>query len=154
MTVSHIIVILSACDLIDDLKVIEINIEPPVQSIKVRARLKNGFLLQITESIGEDFRRYSYHLQDGDVILKRWDNAPHWKDVRTYPFHMHIKDQEAPLESKEMFVSDVIEELKKLVLESEKRELVEETKEKLDIRDRDLKNLERIRKKLWKKEKT
>ncbi len=154
MTVSHIIVILSACDLIDDLKIIEINVEPPVQSIKVRARLKNGYFLQVTESIGEDFRRYSYHLQDKDVIIKRWDNAPHWKDVGTYPFHVHIKDQEVPLESKEMFVSDVIEELKKLVLESEKRELVEETKEKLDVRDQDLKNLQRIKKGLWKKEKT
>jgi hypothetical protein len=57
MTVSHIITILSACDFIDDLKIIEINIEPPVQSIKVRARLKNGLMLQITESTGEDFRR-------------------------------------------------------------------------------------------------
>ena len=35
-----------------------------------------------------------------------------------------------------------------------KREIIEETKEKLDIRERDLKNLERIRKGLWKKEKT
>ena len=114
MTVSHVIVILSACDLIDDLKVIEINIEPPVQSIKVRARLKNGLLLQITESVGEDFRRYSYNLQDGDVIIRRWDNAPHWKNIRTYPFHTHIKDKEEAVESKEMFVSDVITELKKL----------------------------------------
>ncbi len=100
MTVSHIITILSACDFIDDLKIIEINIEPPVQSIKARARLKNGLMLQITESIGEDFRR--------------WDNAPHWKEVRTHPFHAHIKDKEEPVESKEMFVSDVIAELKKL----------------------------------------
>lgn len=32
-----------------------------------------------------------------------------------------------------------------------KREIIEETKEKLDIRERDLKNLERIKKGLWKK---
>ncbi|MCX9009636.1 MAG: DUF6516 family protein [Candidatus Methanoperedens sp.] len=114
MTVSRIISTLSACDLIDDLKIIEINIEPPVQSIKLRARLKNGILLQITESNGNDFRRYSYHLQEGDVIIKRWDNAPHWNNIRTYPFHLHIKDQEEPVESKEMFVSDVIAEIKKL----------------------------------------
>ena len=126
----------------------------PQFSIKVRAQLKNGLMLQITESIGEDFRRYSYHLQDGEAIIKRWDNAPHWKDVKTYPFHVHIKDQEEPLESKEMFVSDVIDELKKLVLGSEKSELVNQTLRKLDIRERDLKNLERIRKGLWKKEKT
>ncbi len=35
-----------------------------------------------------------------------------------------------------------------------KREIVEETKEKSDIREHDLKNLERIKKRLWKKEKT
>ena len=35
-----------------------------------------------------------------------------------------------------------------------KGEIVEETKEKLDIRERDLKNLERIKKGLWKKKKT
>ena len=113
MTVSHIIVILSACDLIDDLKIIEINVEPPVQSIKVRARLKNGYFLQVTESIGEDFRRYSYHLQDEDGIIKRWDNAPHWKNVKTYPFHAHTKDREEPMESKEMSLSDVLSEVRK-----------------------------------------
>ncbi|MDP3104234.1 MAG: hypothetical protein Q8M95_06465 [Candidatus Methanoperedens sp.] len=35
-----------------------------------------------------------------------------------------------------------------------KKEIVEETKEKLDNRERDLKNLDRIKKGLWKKEKT
>lgn len=116
MTVSHIIVILSEWDFIDDLKIIEINIEPPVQSIKIRAHLKNGLLLQITESIGEDFRRYSYHLQDGDTIIRRWDNAPHWKNIKTYPFHVHTKGLQEPLESKEMSVSDVISELKKIIV--------------------------------------
>jgi len=127
MTVSHIIVILSECEFIDELKIIEINIEPPVQSIKARARLKNGLLLQITESIGEDFRRYSYHLQDGDMIVKRWDNAPHWKNVKTNPFHVHTRDHEEPQESKEMFVSDVISELKKLIaFEQESQSKIEE----------------------------
>ncbi len=66
---------------------------------------------------------------------------------------MHVKDQEDPLESKEMFVSDVIEELKKLDIESEKRELVEETLRKLDIGDEELKELEKIRGEVWKTEK-
>ncbi len=145
MTVSHIITILSACDFIDDLKIIEINIEPPVQSIKARAHLKNGLMLQITESVGEDFRRYSYHLHDGDLVIKRWDNAPHWRNVRTYPFHAHIKDKEEPIDSKEMFVSDVIEELKKFIH-------IEETLKKLDIGEEDLKELEKIRGKVWKRE--
>ncbi len=40
-----------------------------------------------------------------------------------------------------------------LALESKKRELIEETLEKLDIGDEDLKELEKIRGEVWKKEK-
>ena len=40
-----------------------------------------------------------------------------------------------------------------LALESKKRELIEETLKKLDIGDDDLKELEKIRGKVWKKEK-
>ncbi|MCZ7384176.1 MAG: hypothetical protein O8C63_05435 [Candidatus Methanoperedens sp.] len=36
-------------------------------------------------------------------------------------------------------------------IKNQKKEVIEETKEKLDIRERDLKNLERIKKGLWKK---
>ncbi|MCZ7355951.1 MAG: hypothetical protein O8C65_03375 [Candidatus Methanoperedens sp.] len=39
----------------------------------------------------------------------------------------------------------------KNIKNQKKREIIEETKEKLDIRERDLKNLERIKKELWKK---
>jgi len=40
-----------------------------------------------------------------------------------------------------------------LALESKKRELIEDTLKKLDIGDDDLKELEKIRGKVWKKEK-
>lgn len=65
----------------------------------------------------------------------------------------HINDQETLLESKEIFVSDVIEELKKPVLESKKRELIEDTLRKLDVGNKDLKELEKIRGEIWKREK-
>jgi len=41
--------------------------------------------------------------------------------------------------------------LDKNIKNQKKGEIIEETKEKLDIRERDLKNLERIKKGLWKK---
>ncbi|MCZ7384173.1 MAG: hypothetical protein O8C63_05420 [Candidatus Methanoperedens sp.] len=40
-----------------------------------------------------------------------------------------------------------------LALESKKRELIEETLKKLDIGDKDLRELEKIRGEVWKKEK-
>jgi hypothetical protein len=47
MTVSYIITILSACDFIDDLKIIDINIEPPVQSIKLHVQRPSAVKLCI-----------------------------------------------------------------------------------------------------------
>jgi hypothetical protein len=41
--------------------------------------------------------------------------------------------------------------LDKNIKNQKKSGIIEETKEKLDIRERDLKNLERIKKGLWKK---
>jgi len=82
------------------------------------------------------------------------DNAPHWKDVKTYPFHVHIKDQEAPLESKEMFVNDVIEELKKLVLGSEKKKKKKKkNKQKKKKKKKKNKKKKKKKKKIKKKKK-
>jgi hypothetical protein len=111
MTVTHILTILSSSDIVVELKIIDINIEPPIQSLKAKAILKNGYVLQVTESIGIDFRRYSYHLQKGDMMVKRWDNAPHWKSIKTFPHHVHIQNDVKPIESREVFIEDILQYL-------------------------------------------
>lgn len=71
-------------------------------------RLKNGHEF-ITELVLKDdsslvikdylfldgSRKYAYHWQDkkGKLIV-RWDNAPHWKNISTYPHHKHIRRAE------------------------------------------------------------
>jgi len=40
MTILHIISILSSCDIIEEYKVVDINIEPPVQSLKIKDYLE------------------------------------------------------------------------------------------------------------------
>jgi len=39
-------------------------------------------------------RKYAFHFQDnqGNLIF-RFDNAPHWKDIATFPFHKHLPDR-------------------------------------------------------------
>ena len=119
MTVTYIIEKLSSCGIIVDLKVIDINVEPTIQSLKAKAVLKNGYILQITESIGIDFRRYSYHLQKGNDMIKRWDNAPHWKNIKTFPYHIHIQtngeNDVGLMESPEVFIDDVLRDLKNML---------------------------------------
>jgi len=36
-------------------------------------------------------RKYAYHWQDQEGhLISRWDNAPHWKDLKSYPHHRHV----------------------------------------------------------------
>ena len=115
MTISNILANLSSSDIVSDLNIIDMNIEPPVQSLKAKAILKNGYVLQVTESIGTDFRRYSYHLQKGGVMIKRWDNAPHWKSVKTFPHHIHVQNSVKSMESPEVYIEDVLLDLENML---------------------------------------
>jgi len=108
MTISHILTVLSSSDLVMSVEVVEMNAEPKVQSLRAKATLKNGYVLYVNEGIGENYRRYSYHLQKSGKMIRRWDNAPHWMDIRTFPFHLHLPDTNKPVECGEVFVNDVL----------------------------------------------
>ncbi|AKB12152.1 MAG: DUF6516 family protein [Methanosarcina flavescens] len=115
MTISKIVSALSSSEIVLELKVLKAIVEPPVQVLKARATLKDGYLLEISESVGPDFRRYSYHLQKEDAMIKRWDNSPHWKNLKTFPYHIHKGNEAEPRESPEVFIEDVLREVKKLL---------------------------------------
>jgi hypothetical protein len=48
----------------------------------------------------------------GDEMIHRWDNAPHWGGIRTFPFHLHLPDTNKPVECGEVFVNDVLSEIR------------------------------------------
>jgi len=112
MIVSHILAVLSSSDLVMNVEVIEMNVEPKVQSLRAKATLKEGYVLYVNEGIGESYRRYSYHLQKGDKMIRRWDNAPHWRGIRTFPFHLHLPYNDNPIECGEVFVDAVLVAIK------------------------------------------
>ena len=80
----------------------------PVTSIEII----DGSLLYITELHTENYQKYSYHWQkeDGQLII-RWDNSPHWKNIKTFPHHKHEKNEILP--SHRISIQDVIEEITK-----------------------------------------
>ena len=64
--------------------------------IRLRAVLSNGDLLEAFEFVvatpdALQTLTYRIHWQQGDGQLKRrWDNAPHHKEVPTFPYHVHV----------------------------------------------------------------
>jgi len=64
--------------------------------IRLRAVLSNGDLLEAFEFVVAtpdtlQTPTYRIHWQQGDGRLKRrWDNAPHHKEVPTFPHHVHV----------------------------------------------------------------
>ncbi len=41
--------------------------------------------------------KYAYSLLRGDVCVLRYDNAPHHRDIPTFPHHKHVFDRIEPL---------------------------------------------------------
>ena len=64
--------------------------------IRLRAVLSNGDLLEAFEFVvatsdALQTLTYRIHWQQADGRLKRrWDNAPHHKEVPTFPHHVHV----------------------------------------------------------------
>jgi hypothetical protein len=83
--------------------------------LKIQARLINGWKLHVWEHATPRFRRYAYHISKGSELIIRWDNAPHHRRVRTFPHHKHVK--EAILESREVVIEDILEELERMIKE-------------------------------------
>lgn len=65
---------------------------------RFRMTLKNHDLLEVMEravfsKVTRDFRitTYNFHWQNSSQhLIKRWDNAPHFPDLTTFPHHIHL----------------------------------------------------------------
>jgi hypothetical protein len=62
---------------------------------RYRVRLANGDFIEMTERVLEaqgrlEVTKYRHHWQDRHSrLLKRWDNAPHYPTIDTFPHHLH-----------------------------------------------------------------
>jgi Family of unknown function (DUF6516) len=62
---------------------------------RYRVLLANGDLIEMTERAievqgGLEVSKYRHHWQDRNgLLIKRWDNAPHYRAIDTFPHHLH-----------------------------------------------------------------
>jgi hypothetical protein len=107
-----IISALKKSKLFTSIDVIDLIDEETVKLIKIRTDVLDGTVLYIRELHTTDYQKYSYHWQkeDGEPIV-RWDNKPHWKEIKTFPHHKHERNKVFP--AHRVNVDEVIEEIKK-----------------------------------------
>jgi len=101
---------------IEELEVLDRS-DRPGQSSEFYARLRflDGSQLQVVEKlVVERFTirkvRYAYHYQRaaGDLVF-RYDNVPHYPNIKTFPHHKHVGDTVVPARPPDL--SEVLREI-------------------------------------------
>jgi Family of unknown function (DUF6516) len=67
-------------------------------NLRIRLRYYNGYLLEVNESVVFEGRLshlgYRYHFQDQqNNLVFRYDNTPHFPELKTFPDHKHVADE-------------------------------------------------------------
>lgn len=99
-------------DIIIDTQVLTQRQDNRIMELRVRLKLLDNSILEITEILVFDIskRKYSFQWMDENYDLKiRWDNAPHHRQIATFPHHKHIKQEENIHESEEPTIEEILE---------------------------------------------
>jgi Family of unknown function (DUF6516) len=86
---------------------------------RVRCTLIDGSELQLIERSRIvanvlAVEKYSFHWQSNDgTLICRWDNAPHYRDLTTFPHHLHEGETGAVQAHAPVDAFDVLSEIEK-----------------------------------------
>lgn len=91
-----------------------------VAQYRCRVVLLDGSLLQCVERArvkadGLQIERYSFHWQRADgSLIRRWDNAPHHREISSFPHHVHVGADSHVLAHESVDVFQVLERIEKV----------------------------------------
>jgi len=76
---------------------------------------KDGSIFHFKDvRLGEN-RHYRFHYMDeSNNLIFRWDTAPHYKDLKTFPYHVHLPD--GVMESKRITFIDILDKIENFVI--------------------------------------
>lgn len=61
--------------------------------IKGKIVFVNNYSLDFRELVSAEHTGYRFHFMNGDNrLIKRWDSAPHHKEIASFPFHLHTPE--------------------------------------------------------------
>ncbi len=78
-------------DIVKSIEKLDILKEEDISRIKAKIILFDGTILWIREFwISNKIEKYSYYwLRPDESVIIGWDNAPHHKEITTFPHHKH-----------------------------------------------------------------
>jgi len=56
-------------------------------------------------------------MNDADILICRWDTAPHHREVSSFPFHIHLPHGRGVEESEEIDLIFALNKIEQLVVE-------------------------------------
>lgn len=95
-----------------------------VAQYRLRVTLLDGSLLQCVERAHVEsevfhIERYSFHWQRADgSFLRRWDNAPHHREISSFPHHVHIGDESHVFAHESTDVFQVLESIEAMLAQT------------------------------------
>lgn len=100
--------------IIESYKVLLDRENPKFTELKIRVAFIDQSILEYTEVnvIPLSKRKYAFQWMKADYqLLVRWDNALHHPHIATHPHHKHVDDEKNILESDEMTLEKVLQEI-------------------------------------------
>jgi len=82
-------------DLVESVEVFRYEAEENISQLKERLRLFDGTVLWVREvRIEEILKSCSYYwLHPDETAIMGWDNAPHHREIASFPHHRHLGDR-------------------------------------------------------------
>jgi hypothetical protein len=99
-----------------------------VLNYRYRVMRVDGGFVEMTERVLEvqgtlEITKYRHHWQDGNgVLIKRWDNAPHYPAIDMFPHHLHDGAEDCVVSHQ---VISGLEALRRILAEVEAQEISE-----------------------------
>jgi len=85
--------LLTESEIIHNYELLNILQDEDFYYLKIKSHLTDGSILYIKIYLSDAEYNYSFHWQkEGGELIIRWDNAPHHKEIKTCPHHMHTLD--------------------------------------------------------------
>lgn len=76
---------------------------------------KDGSVFHFKDVLLGKSRQYRFHYMDERRnLICRWDTAPHHKELKTFPYHIHLPD--GVKESRPVKLIDVLDEIESIVI--------------------------------------